>query len=185
MGGFIFGKSFHTFHNRTHKTSPPIPSGRWCWLFVCCACHAFGGCRVNLLPGLAWKNACSVCCMSSSFQVSPASSSPSSFPLPKWEASAMSGGDRSCRHPVNKLLISLSLASLNVIHTNRNKTARTHTYTKLWRAKKIWQNISNWGWRLSKVQRKFNVRLNFIFLCTANWSTQANIAPTFQGYCLK
>lgn len=32
------GKSFHAFQNRTHKTSPPIPSGRWCWLFLCTPC---------------------------------------------------------------------------------------------------------------------------------------------------
>lgn len=36
MGGFILGKSFHAFHNRTHKASPPIPSGSWCWLFFFC-----------------------------------------------------------------------------------------------------------------------------------------------------
>lgn len=140
MGGFIFGKSFHAFHNRTHKASPPIPSGRWRWLFfVCHACHAFGGCSVNLLPGLAWKThlyaeRCCLqqhgCCPPSSFQVSPASSSPSSFLLPKWEASAMSGGDRSCRHPVNKLFIfpQPCLPNRKFYHTYKNKTACAHTH---------------------------------------------------------
>lgn len=106
---------------------------------ACHACHAFVGCSVNLLPGLAWKthlyagNYCLQqhgCCLPLSFQVSPASSSPSSFLLPKWEASAMSGGGRSCRHPVNKLFI-LPQPCLpkcdESFHSIRNKTVRTHT----------------------------------------------------------
>lgn len=80
--------------------------------------------------------------MPSSFQVSPASSSPSSFLLPKWEASAMSGGDRSCRHPVNKLFIFPQPCLPNrdeFFHTNRNKTARTHTHKIVRGQKNIWR----------------------------------------------
>lgn len=43
----------------------------------------------------------------------------------------MSEGDRSCRHSVNKLFISPQPCLPNrdeLFHTNRNRTARTHTH---------------------------------------------------------
>lgn len=63
MGGFIFGKSFHTFHNRTPKASPPIPSGRWCWLF----CMLRLSCVWGLQSQLAAKLSLSVCPLPSKY----------------------------------------------------------------------------------------------------------------------
>lgn len=62
MGGFIFGKSFHAFHNRTHKASPPIPSGRWCWLFFCMPrLSCVWGLQCKLAARLSLKKNTSLC----------------------------------------------------------------------------------------------------------------------------
>lgn len=162
-GWFYFWELIPHLSYRTQKASPPITSRRLCWLFL----HATpvmcsGGCGVNLLPGLAWKTHLYAgsyclqqhgCCLPLSFQVSPASSSPSSFLLPKWEASAMSGGDRSCKHPVNKLFVwpQPCLPKCDEsFHGISNETAHTHTH-KIMSSQKIRQNFSTSDWRPSKV----------------------------------